>query len=467
MPLLKPSSEKVHITVNLESTCGYQITFLKSVNQQPLLYNPDFLKKSLYRYEVLWLPLAAKHHPQILVAPLDIEWIWHCHMLSPIAYAEDCTTLVGKLINHALFSEQTRQNYFQKGKDAWQKMYPNQPFEILPGPNEEFKSDFESKISYDIIAAALRQKVFFYQVSLPHFTDGRFLKQALSRYKKYLLLKKKNPGAFLVPCYDIDLIWHSHQLHPANYANDTTKLFQRVFNHDDSVNDRSPNSKLSLSDADTRLLWKNTYNENFALPGAMYRGNPPDGKLYKLTRENLFRVCFKKSKFVVKKVQIVNIPADMTKYHLAMKLIQKKEPVAVKKLKGPSQEWEGKALLESEISTASNCLLELSLHNKVGVACCGDMINFGKRNFNLQSEIHFSTEGQTFCKDFTFDNAQTLVQVTGHFTPPILSGCKFKVNTQHYTKCTMPLHIEQMWGPVPLPQQAPETENSCNVAEHL
>lgn len=193
MSLLKPSSEKVHITVSLESTCGYQISFLKSVNQQPLLYNPDFLKKSLYRYEVLWLPLAAKYHPQLLVAPLDIEWIWHCHMLSPIAYAEDCMTLVGKLINHALFSEQTRQNYFQKGKDAWQKMYPNQPFEILPGPNEEVKSDFESKISYDIIAAALRQKVFFYQVSLPHFTDGRFLKQALSRYKKYLLFKKEKP----------------------------------------------------------------------------------------------------------------------------------------------------------------------------------------------------------------------------------------------------------------------------------
>ena len=28
----------------------------------------------------------------------------------------------------------------------------------------------------------------------------------------YLYLKKKNPKTFLVPCYDMDLIWHSHQV---------------------------------------------------------------------------------------------------------------------------------------------------------------------------------------------------------------------------------------------------------------
>ena len=29
----------------------------------------------------------------------------------------------------------------------------------------------------------------------------------------YLYLKKKNPKTFLVPCYDMDLIWHSHQVY--------------------------------------------------------------------------------------------------------------------------------------------------------------------------------------------------------------------------------------------------------------
>ena len=34
----------------------------------------------------------------------------------------------------------------------------------------------------------------------------------------YLYLKKKNPKTFLVPCYDMDLIWHSHQV-GENYVN--------------------------------------------------------------------------------------------------------------------------------------------------------------------------------------------------------------------------------------------------------
>ena len=55
------------------------------------------------------------------------------------------------------------------------------------------------------------------QVSLPHYRDAWFLKSAILRYRKYLFLKQSNPDLFLVPCYDFDLVWHSHQLHPHLY----------------------------------------------------------------------------------------------------------------------------------------------------------------------------------------------------------------------------------------------------------
>jgi len=29
----------------------------------------------------------------------------------------------------------------------------------------------------------------------------------------FLALMIKNPGQFLVPCFDIDLAWHTHQVH--------------------------------------------------------------------------------------------------------------------------------------------------------------------------------------------------------------------------------------------------------------
>ncbi len=50
------------------------------------------------------------------------------------------------------------------------------------------------------------------QVSLPHYRTTKFLVRALQRYQMFLRLKKLYPEEFLVPCYDIDLIWHTHQV---------------------------------------------------------------------------------------------------------------------------------------------------------------------------------------------------------------------------------------------------------------
>ena len=121
---------------------------------------------------------------------------------------------------------------------------------------------------------AVGRGFFYYQVSLPHYGDKKFLKRALKRYKQHLVLKQKNPDLFFVPCYDFDLIWHAHQVHPGMYQKDTTKILGKVLNHDDSVNDRQPGSKLSRSYGTTRQKWKEAGQE-LASRGAMFRGEPP------------------------------------------------------------------------------------------------------------------------------------------------------------------------------------------------
>ena len=40
-------------------------------------------------------------------------------------------------------------------------------------------------------------------------------------------LKKKYTSNFLVPMYDIDLVWHTHQLLATDYKKDTTEYFGR------------------------------------------------------------------------------------------------------------------------------------------------------------------------------------------------------------------------------------------------
>lgn len=49
-----------------------------------------------------------------------------------------------------------------------------------------------------------------------------FLKRAEERYVKILKLNAQFPGQFLVPTYDIDLMWHTHMASPRKYGQDTT-----------------------------------------------------------------------------------------------------------------------------------------------------------------------------------------------------------------------------------------------------
>ena len=98
---------------------------------------------------------------------------------------------------------------------------------------------------------------------------------SIRRYKMYLHLKKKNPKTFLVPCYDMDLVWHAHQVHPQDYQADCQNILGFVLKHDDSVNDRTEGSKLNNADEHTRKLWFDEFNVPFARPGSMFRGKPP------------------------------------------------------------------------------------------------------------------------------------------------------------------------------------------------
>ena len=230
----------------------------------------------IFRYELFWLPLLAQHPSVDLAAPLDIAWVWHVHMLSPLSYERDCNEIVSVLVDHRILVGKAREKGLKKARALWNQEYRREPFEVDLNAPVTCVQDFESRIQYDIKSACQRQGVFYYQVSLPHYADKTFLREAVKRYKHHLLFKQKNQDAFLVPCYDFDLIWHAHQVNPLVYSHDTFKLLRRVLNHDDSVNDRQPGSKLFSSELSTRDIWK-AVGISFEVNGAMFRGEPPIG----------------------------------------------------------------------------------------------------------------------------------------------------------------------------------------------
>ncbi|KZV41578.1 hypothetical protein F511_12604 [Dorcoceras hygrometricum] len=159
------------------------------------------------------------------------------------------------------------------------RSYSSEPYDLefssALQDNAYAKKGDEKCTKYDLISAVQRQSPFFYQVSRAHMNDDRYLEGSVAMYKGFLHLIKRNTErsikSFLVPIYDIDLIWHTHQLHPASYCQDLLEIMGKVLNHDDSVSDRTKGQKLDVGFSMTSEM----YGSRYWRAGAMYRGSTP------------------------------------------------------------------------------------------------------------------------------------------------------------------------------------------------
>ena len=109
--------------------------------------------------------------------------------------------------------------------------------------------------------------------------NDHFLEAAVARYKGFLHLIKRNKErsirCFCVPTYDIDLIWHTHQLHPASYCKDLVESLGKILEHDDTDQNRGKGQKLDVGFSKTIKQWENMYGSRYWRAGAMYRGSTP------------------------------------------------------------------------------------------------------------------------------------------------------------------------------------------------
>ena len=276
---------KLNISLSIQSK--WEWDFLQHISKNKTLKKPEVIERAIYRYEKYWLPFLANISSNGLedlcyLPPLDVHWVWHVHMLSPTKYTKDCNFVVGRLLNHTLNSLHKMEDIRSRTEALWKAKYPLEPFDVLKEKCSKWSKPkhFKTKLSYDIASAVKRQAPFYYQVSLPHYkTDKQFLDDAVVRYLKFLKLKQANPKLFIVPTLDIDLMWHTHQVHPLSYVIDCKVILGSILPHDDDVDDRSSDSKLTKSYEETKKLWKSMFEEEYAKPGAMWRGESPVGKL--------------------------------------------------------------------------------------------------------------------------------------------------------------------------------------------
>lgn len=412
-------------------------------------------------------------------------------MLAPQAYQRDCLNNYQTIVDHQILDEEAYKQSVNFTEIYWKQKYPDQPFHIdLSGSDLEGEGqgqDLGSQIyelSYDILAAAGRQKVFYYQVSLPHYIDKKFLDRALQRYKKYMFLKKQNPTVFLVPCYDMDLLWHSHMNFPLSYKTVTELLLGTMLNHDDSVNDRSPGSRLNTSDAVTRHLWKTTFNEHFSAYGAMYRGNPPTGKLGNISETDMFGLVSKSVEIKFNKVELQGYRKESLgkfklqiveksemllpgRYHGEKEIVDMSEKVVA--LKGPEFVWNNAGSVTKYVHCLDSDNLYVVLTRQTSFLCC---TNGSEREGEGHIELNPLIEkvckvGQHVTQELKVDIDSDLgVSLDVTLTLKKLSTCDLWLVPAEYEDCVMPEESEQLWGPIPLPRLPPGIENNCSVASH-
>ncbi|KAL5007201.1 hypothetical protein ScPMuIL_016007 [Solemya velum] len=463
--------------VDLAKAAIKHLSFLRRVNKQPHLQSGNSLRRAIRRYEEQWLPLAAIHKDVILSAPLDIAWVWHCHLLAPAAYENDCLRLFGVVVQHSCDYIDDSQEKRERAEHLWNKFYPNDPFEIplehdAPVGNQ---SEFSSRLSYDIEAAAARQKLFYYQVSLPHFKDPNYLDLALGRYRKFLFLRQQNPGVFLVPCYGIDLMWHTHILNPLVYKEDTVRLTGSLFNHDDTTNDRSPESKLCQASAETRQIWHSTFGKKYAFRGAMYRGDPPFGKLQKMEDGYNFKLTTKVINIAVKNIEILGMKPSVKNFKIQFyqplnRLGDSK--IVFFKVTGPERVWNGdtKRLVQPfDIDTSTLRRMHVQVCEKQMFLCMvSASTEIAKGNYDIQKSQNNIKGLNCPVKDsrkINLTNGLT-VKIEQTVTAVREGKCVLDMKPGQYESCIMPENIEQLWGPVPLPNLPPGTDNVCSVASH-
>ena len=77
------SNTKFPSQIDLVTSAQAEYDFLRIVDAHPALFTDPAIRNAICRYEQYWLPLVAQHQEKRLPAPLDIEWVWHCHILNP------------------------------------------------------------------------------------------------------------------------------------------------------------------------------------------------------------------------------------------------------------------------------------------------------------------------------------------------------------------------------------------------
>ncbi|KAJ6021871.1 hypothetical protein N7540_007375 [Penicillium herquei] len=123
---------------------------------------------------------------------------------------------------------------------------------LRPGEKIHFRRmmsrywDNFSPFALDLVGAVIRQSTFVQKMDNMDWLHSPAVMETADRlirkYTIFLTIMFDNPKQMAVPTLDVDLAWHTHQLHPSRYYSYTTgfsaeKSSPRFIDHDDKVDE--------------------------------------------------------------------------------------------------------------------------------------------------------------------------------------------------------------------------------------
>jgi len=224
--------------------------------------DPAQLHDAVERYAHMLNDLRELHRKndgqmktKIAVDDFGIQVVWRVHMLHPHDYRRTCLRAFGPgafLIPE--YDPRTKTMLPVAARiDTWEAT-----------TKQEWRTEkkaimSEKLVTYDLAAAVTRQLGFMRKV-LKFRQSPRFVARAASRYKNFLGLLATVKNA--VPPLDVDLIWHSHMLHPGFYVRDGMTVVGWLPDHDDE----GGSGNLEESAEKTRKAWEDKHGPGSYIP---------------------------------------------------------------------------------------------------------------------------------------------------------------------------------------------------------
>ena len=368
----------VEISVDLINAARRHLHFLDNVdNVEKILNDKTLLELSIRRYEQLWFPLVDENRSTQIVAPIDIAWMWYCHMLCPLAYRRDCRLILRRTLNHSFIRSRDVIESTNNAIELWYGKYPKDGFNIIR--NGEFivptrkigkLSDNVSRLSIDLITVAKSQIHFCYQVALPHFRDKQYLETALKRYKQFLCMKREAVDQFLTPPVDILIMWFTHMCHPLEYATDTMKACGRVLENNIRIQVGSVTDKFRFATQETVKQWTSFSKESLVQPGTKFRARDTKTEISEMNTRDLKSCCVVEYKLNITHAELIGVSTKGRRFRVRMHLMHSdssKDEIIILKASKRQRHWTFKSTVL--YVTNIHCGLRVALTEDNNIMC--------------------------------------------------------------------------------------------------